>query len=619
MDAATAVATVIVGCLALIGLFVVLGLAYEGFQRIRRGSDDEAMFDDEDESDSIREAAAELELEHDWWSMSLEGLEAEPRFQLAVADLSASDVEEVVALSRDADGWVASMALAALARRADVPGDWVAWATRNLVRPSVCEDRLLLRALAVHADRPVIGAALQALESVRDDVVAEFVADRLTRGEMVDEHTFDGISATTVDALEAFVSRFEPDFGAEFTASFERWRALWHLGTVGRVWERPFDEPPTVLVGRRRELVELVVSALGQSPPRSVLLVGEHGVGKTALTRAALARLEPDAVVFETTAAQLNAGAMYVGELEGRVKTLVDAVEGQNVVWIVPELQETLFAGQHSRSPQGLLDALLPHVESGRIALVAEVTPQAAELLVAARPRVKSAFEVVRVRPLDDEATIAVARHALETDVLGVSADDETLRETLELAQQFFPGVAQPGNVLRLVQATAAEAAEKGEDTFDGRDALATLAASSGLPLALLDPSAVLLLDDVRAFFSRRVLEQPEAVDCVVERIALVKAGVTDPDASARRVPLRRPDGHGQDGDRQGPRRVPLRLARAPHPPGHERIPDARILRPPPLGHRARRTRGRTRLVGAEGSVRGRAARRVREGSAAGA
>ena len=58
---------------------------------------------------------------------------------------------------------------------------------------------------------------------------------------------------------------------------------------------------------------------------------------------------------------------------------------------------------------------------------------------------------------------------------------------------------------------------------------LTTLAASSGLPLALLDAAAPLPLDDVKAFFTERVLEQPEAVDCIVERIAMIKAGVTDP------------------------------------------------------------------------------------------
>jgi ATP-dependent Clp protease ATP-binding subunit ClpC len=534
VDSATAIASVIVGLLALIGLLVVGGLVWDGVARlVRRGrdADDEDWDADDSAVGTVRAAALEMELEHEWWNMTLEGLETLEPFErgaLALADPD-TDVDDVVALSRDADGWVAAMALAALVRREDVPAEWVAWAIRDPVRPSVCEDRLLLRALAEHADRPVIGVALPQLGTLRDDVIAEFVSDRIARGELADAGTFDRVALDKADELEAFIYRFEQDLGPLFRESFERWRALRTLQSIGRVWERPFDEPPALLVGRRRELVEIVVTSLEQMPPRSVLLVGEHGVGKTALARAALERLREDSVVFETTAAQINAGASYVGELEGRVKTLVDAVAGQGVVWIVPELQETLFAGQHSRSPHGLLDALLPHVESGAITLVAEATPQAAELLLAARPRVKSAFELVRVRPLDDASAIAVARHALEHDALDVTADDETLAQALELAQQFIPGVAQPGSLLRLVHATAAEAAEVGDEEFDGRDVLATLAASSGLPLALLDVAAALPLDEVREFFTRRVLEQPEAVDCIVERIAMVKAGVTDP------------------------------------------------------------------------------------------
>ena len=399
--------------------------------------------------------------------MSLEALEAEPAFQLAVSALADADtdVAEVVTLSRDADGWVASMALAALAQREDVPDDWLTWAARNPVRPSVCEDRLLLRALAVHSGQPVIGAGLLALESLRDEVVAEFVGERISRGEQVDVDTFDKLSLETADNLEAFIDRFEVDLGPDFRPSFETWRALANLKNIGRIWERPFDDPPTLLAGRRRELVEIVVAALEQSPPRSVLLVGEHGVGKTALTRAALDRIDEDAIVFETTAAQINAGAIYIGELEGRVKTLVDAVAGQRVIWILPELQETLFAGQHSRSPQGLLDALLPHIESGRDRPRRGGDPCRRR---GARRGTREGQERVRDRACPAARrpdTVAVARHALEHDALGVDADDETLAEALELAQQFLPSVAQPGNLLRLVHATAAEAAEQGAAT----------------------------------------------------------------------------------------------------------------------------------------------------------
>jgi ATP-dependent Clp protease ATP-binding subunit ClpC len=524
---------IVVLLLAAVGLLAILAIVWAVIDE-RRSRDEDEWDDDEDEpfdADDVRGAASELEAEHDWWNMTPETLETLPEFTRSVDALADEDtpVSTVVRLSRDADGWVAAMALAALAERDDVPEEWVAWAARNPARASNCEDVLLLRALARHAGFPVVGSALRALGEVRDEHVAEFIRTRGELGEEVDVSTFQGMSVDDAEKVEVFVDRYEHELGPEFRASYEEWRALRSLADVGRVWERPFDRPPALLAGRRRELVELVVSALEESPPRSVLLVGEHGVGKTALARAALDRLPSGPTVFETTAAQINAGAIYIGELEGRVKTLVDSLEGQHVIWVLPELQETLFAGQHARSPHGLLDALLPHIESGAITIVGEVTPTAAELLVAARPRVSSAFEVVRVRPLDEADAIAVARHALEQDALAVATDDATLTEAFELAQQFLPDVAPPGNLLRLLHATAAEAAESGVETFAGADVLATLASASGLPLALLDPAAPLPLEEVRSFFERRVLEQPEAVDCVVERISMIKAGVTDP------------------------------------------------------------------------------------------
>src|SRR5439155_8565135 len=56
-----------------------------------------------------------------------------------------------------------------------------------------------------------------------------------------------------------------------------------------------------------------------------------------------------------------------------------------------------------------------------------------------------------------------------------------------------------------------------------------TLSEATGLPLHVLDPRAPMAVDDVRRFFGERVLGQQEAVDCLVERIALIKAGLTDP------------------------------------------------------------------------------------------
>ena len=539
MDAATAIASVIVGVLALLGLLAVLGLVQEsgmaGLRRLLRRAPAEAPefdFGGEDDAVALAQANAEaLDAEGVWFMMTPQALALEPLFEQAVAALADEEtpVSDVIGLSRHPEGWTASMALAALERREDVPEAWVDAAIRGLPRPSNCEDAFQLRAIARHASGPVIGRVLGRYEGISAEYVVDFVRRRLDGGETVTAETFEGnVTAGQAEDVAAYLDRFGTDMGAEVRAAFDEWRTLELFGSIGRIWQRPFDRPPTLLTGRRGELVDLIVASLTATPRRSVLLVGEHGAGKTALARAALDRVG-DATVFEATASQILAGQVYVGELDSRVKRLADGMRGRSAVWSLPELQEALFAGQHHRSPQGLLDALLPHVESGTMTLVAEVTPTALDVLRAARPRVMSAFDVIRVGALDQEDSIAVARHALEHDGLDVATDDQTLIRSYDLAQQFLPGVASPGGLLRLIRSAAADAHEDGRDSFDDADVLATLAAGSGLPLALLDASAALRLEDVRAFFERRILQQPDAVTCMVERIAMIKAGLTDP------------------------------------------------------------------------------------------
>jgi len=545
VDTATAIAATAVGVLALIGFLAVLGLVQEaggaGLRRLTRrradeppqiDSDSDSDSDDENDAIALAQAHAEtLEEEHDWSWMTPEALVREPLFDDAVAALAteSTPVSDVIELARHPDGWAASMALGALERRDDVSEQWVDVAIRGLPRPSNCEDALQLRAIAKHARAPVIGRVLARNEGINPKYVVAFVRSRLESGETVSGETFAGhVAASQADELETYLDRFGPDMGAAVRPAFEEWRTLQLLGSIGRVWQRPFDRPPALLPGRRGEVVDLIVASLTGTSRRSVLLVAEHGAGKTALVRVALDRIE-DATVFEANASQVLAGQVYVGELDARVKQLADGMRDRNTLWVMPELQEALFAGQHRRSPQGLLDVLLPHVESGTITLVAEVTPAALDLLRAARPRVLSAFDVIRVRAVEQEDAIAIARHALEHDGLDVTTDDETLARAHDLAQQFLPTVAAPGGLVRLIGSTAADAHEDGRDRFDGADVLATLASGSGLPLALLDASAPLRLEEVRSFFERRILQQPDAVTCVVERIAMIKAGLTDP------------------------------------------------------------------------------------------
>jgi ATP-dependent Clp protease ATP-binding subunit ClpC len=215
---------------------------------------------------------------------------------------------------------------------------------------------------------------------------------------------------------------------------------------------------------------------------------------------------------------------MYIGQLEGRVREIATHCSGQRVIWVFPGFDDALFSGQHSQSPRGLLDALLPLVADGRIRIVGELEPKAYELVVQQRPRIDSAFEVLRLEPLDRDEVAAVA--ADWRDGIGVDIDDATIEDAYDLAQHFLPGAGAPAGVMRLLKATYADHEDM---PIRAGEVVETLSEATGLPLHVVDPETPLDLDEVRDFFATRVLGQPEAVDCLVERIALIKADLTDP------------------------------------------------------------------------------------------
>lgn len=484
----------------------------------------------------VREIAAELGAEVGGDLLDADDLDDNDTFESAVTTLAESEISanDLLALCRDRDEIVACIALAAVGHRRHAPAKFERWAWGALRRTTAAQDTYVFRALLRHGTPPLIGRALAAVEQgVSHDLIAWFVGERQRAGEPLDGSVLEAsVPAHLADDLEELVEIFGDDLGEGFREAFGAWRAgtidTEFLSGIGRMWTRPYDSPPALLSGRRADIVDLIAEQLGETPRKSVLLVGQHGVGKTSLLRAAAGRL-PELGVFEASAAQLQAGAVYVGELEGRVKEFVDNVRDKPMIWHLPDLEAALHAGQHTRSPFGMLDALLPAVQAGDLTIVAESSPEAAERLLSERPHLTTAFQFVQVRPLDETEAVAVALHALEHDGYEVGATAETLRGGFELAEQFLPRVSSPGNLLRIVRMATADVAAKGRDELGQSDIVAAIAQSSGLPLSMLDASAPLQLEDVRAFFGRRVLGQEEAVDVVVERIAMIKAGVTDP------------------------------------------------------------------------------------------
>ena len=455
-------------------------------------------------------------------------------FVAAVGELRAAETPVLDRLARDNRPYIAALALAAMADGSWRPAGWVDRALARVRKGGTAETRFVLGLMASLRE-PVLARVLEVVDETWAETslaptLGEFIERRVAAGDTARgvEVDFDAGGEPVIrDALAGVDAAAR---GA-VTSLLRAWRArdldLDFFASVGRPVDLDEGAAP-LLVGARATAVDLVEDAVRSEPSRSVILVGDTGVGKTALLREALRRLAPQGWVgFEAAASDVMAGQMYIGMMEGRVQEIAQHMIGRPIAWLFPAFEEALWAGQHPQSPKGLLDALLPFVEARQVVVLAEIDPTAFALLAQMRPRVLRAFEVIRLPPMGEEEAIAVAVSYVESRALAVPR--ETLREALDLATHYLPGTAAPGNVLRLLELTLQRGERLGQVEVTPQTTTDTLSEATGLPLRVLDPRVPLDLEGVRAFFAGRVLGQPEAVDCLVDRIALVKAGLTDP------------------------------------------------------------------------------------------
>ncbi len=470
------------------------------------------------------------------------------RFERAVQLLAqpAVTAAELVALYHGDLMFPACVALEALARREGDPdvrdavmgglNDYAKW-TRFFAL------RMLARRTPAH--EPLVGRVLLKLAADWGDAqlaqyVREFVVERLAGGE---QPAFDVDAFAFGEGQAAWLQRFidqlaEPRLRglrddvpriAEAHQSEQLLRAVGRLWPAGAAAPDVLDHPALLAAAARARAALLAV------PVRPVLVVGESGVGKTALARHVAASLAAEGWrVFEAGHRELLAGMTYYGQMEDRILGLVRALgAGRRIVWLVPEFHQLVQAGRTQYVPWSVFDLLAPAIESGSLVLLGETTPAGYERMNAGRPQLRTAFDVVRLEPLPDPATLDLARRwtARHAAAGGSALPPELLREALHLVHQYLGDRANPGALLEFLEEALrgpADGAAPAAPALD--DLLRTVSRLSGLPPSIVDERQRLDLDAVRRFFEERIKGQSAAIDCLVERIAMIKAGVTDPD-----------------------------------------------------------------------------------------
>ncbi len=221
------------------------------------------------------------------------------------------------------------------------------------------------------------------------------------------------------------------------------------------------------VIGRDRE-IETVIGILSRKNKNNPALVGEPGVGKTAIAeglaqRIAAGNVPPqlkDKRLYSLNMANLVAGTKYRGEFEERLRDVLAEIQRQgDVILFVDEMHTIVGAG----AAEGAIDAaniLKPALGRGEIQMMGATTLEEYRKCIEKDPALERRFRPVTVNEPSQEATMDILqalRPGLERHH-GLRIREEALQEAVRMSRRYLPDLYLPDKAIDLVDEAASHA-----------------------------------------------------------------------------------------------------------------------------------------------------------------
>ncbi|WP_254508669.1 AAA family ATPase [Anatilimnocola floriformis] len=280
----------------------------------------------------------------------------------------------------------------------------------------------------------------------------------------------------------------------------------------------------------RTSEVQRLAETLAGPLPRSVLLVGKSGVGKTAVVRE-LARLRgslglADRQLWSTSGSRIVAGMTGFGMWQERCQKLLKEAARTRAVVHLDHLAELIEVGKGGGNQQGIASLLCPAIARGTLLAIAECTPQQIAAIEREDPQLLEAFVQIEIAESTPEQTRSILQQVAGSGLESAAQviEPAALGVLDRLHRRYAAYSAAPGRPLRFLRNMLEDRDEK--HTITASEVTKEFSQETGLPLFMLDDAVPLDVEATRRWFQQRVIGQPQPVDLVVDLIAAVKAGL---------------------------------------------------------------------------------------------
>ncbi len=314
---------------------------------------------------------------------------------------------------------------------------------------------------------------------------------------------------------------------------------LKHFATNLNLLARQDKVPP--VYGRDEEIQQVLEILCHRERANSVMLIGEPGVGKTAIVEGLARRIEfePESVPVrlrdcQVVNLQMNAmvaGTMLRGMFEDRIQNVIrELKERPNLILFVDEAHTMVGAGSALGAPSDAANVFKSVLARGEIRMIAATTLSEYKEYIQEDEALARRFRCVMVREPSIEETRRILYHLrprLERNY-SVRILDEALETALEMSTRYMRNLHLPDKVIGWLD-TAAVRAEIDRRWEVGRDdVIAVISHAAQIPLDMVFRDVTDRFRDVEKQLQRRVVGQSKAIGAVARRLILNKGPLKD-------------------------------------------------------------------------------------------
>jgi ATP-dependent Clp protease ATP-binding subunit ClpA len=322
----------------------------------------------------------------------------------------------------------------------------------------------------------------------------------------------------------------------EFRKRYELPANLRTFGVNLNLLAREGKIPP--IVGRDREIDRIIEYLCHKDRSNSVMIVGDPGVGKTAVVEGFALRLEyephrvPERLrAHQIVNLQMNtvvAGTVFRGMFEDRIeKVIAEVRDRKNLILFIDEAHTLIGAGSAMGVPSDAANIFKSTLARGEVQIIGATTMTEFKEIIQEDEALSRRFRIVQIEEPTVEETRDILfglKPRLETNY-GVEIKDEAIEFALSMSDRYARSLRLPDKIINWVDTACVRVEINGDDekTVRSEDVLGVISEETKTPPDIVQRDVLDRFRDLEEKISRRLVGQHEAIRAVGKALRLNK------------------------------------------------------------------------------------------------